>query len=130
MWSFGMFPTSRSLDWIIDNPFSDTPVTVAYSTTPVFDIANGNVQRITMTGNVTSSTFVLNGGGSIPDATMFYLQIIQDGTGNRTFALPASVRNASWLPLSGPANTQLTVMFQYRNSGWDIFAVPVEGPSA
>lgn len=130
MVSFGMFPASRDLTWITDNPFSDTPVTVAYTTTPVFDLANGNVQRITLTGNVTSSTFVLNGGSSIPDATMFYLQIIQDATGERTFALPASVRNSSGLALTGPASTQLTVMFQYRSNGWDIFAVPVEGPSA
>lgn len=129
MLSFALFPANRDLSWIFDNPSLETVATVAYSATPTFDIANGGIQRITLTGNVTSSTFTYNGGSSIPDATDFFLQIIQDATGSRTFAWPASVRNNSGLPHSGPASTMTTYYLIYRNSGWDFALAPMEGPS-
>jgi len=130
MTAFGMFPSTRDLSWIADTISQLTPAVVTYSSTPVFDLANGNLQRITLTGNVSSSTFVLNGGSSIPDGTMFYLQIIQDATGNRTFAWPTAVRNGSALAFTAGPSTLTSFAFEYRNSGWDFFMVPVEGPSS
>lgn len=48
---------------------------------------NGNLQRCTLTGNVTSSTFTAPSGVT----NGLWLRISQDGTGSRTFAWPANV---------------------------------------
>lgn len=58
--------------------------TVAFSTTPNFDLSKGNIQFITLTGNVTSSTV-----SNIKSGTIYVFHICQDATGSRTFASPA-----------------------------------------
>ena len=128
MVNFGMFPVTRDLSWIADSTVSTTPLVVAYSATPTFDIANGTFQRITLTANVTSSSFKYNASFTVPEGTQFYLQIIEDATGNWTFALPTAVRNPSGLALTAGPDTLTTLMFQYRAGGWDFIAAPVEGP--
>jgi hypothetical protein len=128
MAAFGMFPADKDIDWIADSGYSPTPVTVAYSATPVFDLAYGNVQRITLTGDVTSSTFVLNGGLSFPDGYQFYLRILQDSTGSRLFTFPDNVRNPANFLVGQDPDIMTSFFFEYRNSGWDFSQVPVEGP--
>lgn len=64
-----------------------TIYTVAFSTTPVFDGDLGSSFKITLTGNVTSSTIV-NMGGKITVP----FRIIQDATGGRAWVWPANVR--------------------------------------
>lgn len=128
MAGFGMFPADRDLDWIADSGYSPTPVEVAYATAPVFDLAFGNVQRITLTGNVDSSTFVLNGGLSIPDGYQFYLRVLQDATGSRLFTFPDNVRNPANFLVGQDPSIMTSFFFEYRNSGWDFSQVPVEGP--
>lgn len=59
---------------------------VAYSATPIFDGAVGNVFEITLTGNVSSSTFVNPKAGQ-----RYYFIIHEDATGGRTFAWPVNV---------------------------------------
>jgi hypothetical protein len=64
--------------------------TVTFSATPVFDLNTGNVFLITLTGNVTSSTFA-----NVPaDATTIKIILRQDSTGSRTVVLPTTVRYA------------------------------------
>jgi hypothetical protein len=128
MAAFGMFPADRDLDWIANSAISPTPVTVAYSATPAFELADGEVQRITLTGDVASSTFILNGGSSIPDGYQFYLRVLQDSTGGRLFTFPANVRNPANFLVGQDANIMTSFFFEYRNSGWDFSQVPVEGP--
>ncbi len=128
MAAFGMFPADRDIDWIADSGYSPTPVTVAYSTTPVFDLAFGNVQRITLTGNVDSSTFVLNGGLTFPDGYQFYLRVLQDSTGGWLFTFPDNVRNPVNFIVGQDPSIMTSLFFEYRNSGWDFSQVPVEGP--
>jgi len=128
MAAFGMFPAYQNIDWIADSGYSPTPVEVAYSTTPTFDLAFGNVQRITLTGNVDSSTFVLNGGLAFPDGYQFYLRVLQDSTGGRLFTFPDNVRNPANFLVGQDANIMTSFFFEYRNSGWDFSQVPVEGP--
>ena len=65
-------------------------VTVAYSATPVFNAASGGSFKLTLTGNVTSSTFA--NGTSGPSLVTF--RIVQDATGGRTFVWPSNIRNA------------------------------------
>jgi len=60
---------------------------VTFSATPTFNARDGNTQKITLTGNVTSST--------LSNATMgeqIHFLICQDGTGSRTFVWPTNVK--------------------------------------
>jgi len=60
---------------------------VAFSGAPVFDLGAGNLQAITLTGNVTSSSI----NNPFPGFFVTF-KICQDGTGNRTFVWPANVK--------------------------------------
>ena len=64
-------------------------VNVSYSSTPVFNAALGLEFKITLTGNVTSSSFI---GGTVGPSLIAF-RIVQDGTGGRTFVWPTNVRN-------------------------------------
>lgn len=90
--------------------------TVAYSSTPVFDLAKGSLQLLTLTGNVTSSTVTHLTPGQI-----VMLQVCQDATGARSFVWPANVYGASTppaAPLSCITNTFVaTADALYASSG-------------
>jgi hypothetical protein len=58
--------------------------TVTFSATPVFNAALGMAQKLTLTGNVTSSTFTNGVVG------LYEFILIQDATGGRTFVWPAN----------------------------------------
>lgn len=62
-------------------------VTVTSSATPIFDLTKGNVQQLTMSVNVSSSSV---NQPAITAGQFLYLLICQDGTGGRTFTFPAS----------------------------------------
>jgi hypothetical protein len=64
--------------------------TVAYIPAPVFNGELSNSFKITLTGNVTSSTFV--NGGLLGKPT-YYFRIVQDSVGGHTFVWPTNVRN-------------------------------------
>jgi len=130
MVGFGLFPATRDLTWIADNDPLEAVATVAYSSSPTFDLANGLSQYITLTGNVFSSQFVINGGLSIPEGTRFFLHVTQDGTGGWEFNLPSTVRNRNAQLVGTTANTRTTLGFEYYNSGWDFFTPPLEGPTS
>ena len=61
--------------------------TVAFAATVVFDGTTYNSFELTLTGNVTSSSY----NGSVPGLITF--KWIQDATGGRTFAYPANIKN-------------------------------------
>jgi parallel beta-helix repeat protein len=61
--------------------------TVTFSATPTFDASLGNTQKITLTGNVTSSTL----SNATTGQTINFL-ICQDATGGRTFVWPTNVK--------------------------------------
>jgi hypothetical protein len=63
--------------------------TLAFSATPVFDASAANTFKITLTGNITSSTLVNVGAGQPLDFI-----ICQDATGSRTMSWPANVKGA------------------------------------
>lgn len=131
MVDFGLFPAWRDLTWIQDNAPATTPdpVTVAYSATPVFELSDGLDQYITLIGDVTSSTIVLNGSSTIDEGTQFWLHILQDATGGRYFAFPIDVRNPAQHFIGTDANTMTSMLLERRNSGWDFITPPVEGPT-
>jgi hypothetical protein len=64
-------------------------VLVSFSTTPVFDASIGLEFKLTLTGNVTSSTFI---NGTLGPSLIAF-RLVQDGAGSRTFTWPSNVRN-------------------------------------
>lgn len=86
-------------------------VPVAFSTTPVFNASLGSQFKITLTGNVASSTFA---NGSL-GPTVQTFRIVQDGTGGRTFVWPANVRNAG--VVNPGANSRSVQLFALDTDG-------------
>ena len=75
--------------------------TVSFSATPTFPLASGNIQKITLTGNVTASSIT-----GLATNTVVLFEICQDGTGNHTFAWPASVKGGVVVGLTANTCTQ------------------------
>ena len=61
--------------------------TVSFSATPTFDCAKGTTHKITLTGNVTSSTLSNCSAGQ-----PVLMIVCQDGTGSRTFTWPGTMK--------------------------------------
>lgn len=72
--------------------------TVTFSATPTFDANKANAFKLTLTGNVTSSTLINADAGQ-----ELIFDICQDGTGGRTFVPPTNVLN--WSTISSTAST-------------------------
>lgn len=62
--------------------------TVPYSATPVFDATTAQGFKITLNGDVTSSSFI-NG---IDGPAMVFFRIVQDGAGGHAWVWPSNVR--------------------------------------
>jgi hypothetical protein len=72
--------------------------TVTFSTTPIFDASTASTFKLTLTGNVTSST-LSNAVAGEPLA----FEICQDATGGRTFVQPANVQGWVTIPTAASA---------------------------
>jgi FtsP/CotA-like multicopper oxidase with cupredoxin domain len=68
--------------------YSETLVSANSSTAYTVDLSNGNVFKITMTGNC---TFTFSNPPASGKAGSFTLILVQDATGSRTATWPASV---------------------------------------
>jgi len=103
---------------IVDGSISPPPiasyVSTTFSATPVFTnpLAGSVVFDITLTGNVTSSSF---GGITIPQGAIVTFFIVQDGTGSRTFVWPTNVKGGAII--DGTPNAINTQTFQMRSDG-------------
>ncbi len=86
-------------------------VTVAFSSTPVFNFSSGNLQAMTLTGNVTSST-ILN--PVIAQSIVF--KICQDATGGHTFQWPSNVSGGMTVGVT--ASTCSVQTFVYDGVKW------------
>ena len=64
-------------------------VPVSFIPTPIFDASKGLEFKLTLSGNVTSSTFI---NGTLGPSLIAF-RMVQDSTGGHTFAWPANVRN-------------------------------------
>jgi hypothetical protein len=62
---------------------------ITFSSTPVFDASLGAGFKLTLTGDVSSSTFVNGSAGP----ALIAFRIVQDAIGGRAFAAPANLRN-------------------------------------
>jgi hypothetical protein len=83
-----------------------TPInTVSFSSTPAFDASLSDLQVITLTGNVTSSTIT----NMLSGQHLTFL-ICQDGTGGRTFVWPTTVSNAPTISTAAGTATASTCL--------------------
>lgn len=88
--------------------------TVTFSATPTFNFANANMQEITLTANVTSSTFSNGVAGAL-----YVLIVKQDATGSRTVAWPAAVKwSGGTVPTSSGANKVDVYRFYYDGTNY------------
>jgi hypothetical protein len=86
--------------------------TVSFSATPTFNAASFSNFKITLTGNVTSSTL----SNAVAGQTLIF-EIVQDGTGGHTFVWPTNVKNAmSITGQAGAANETSIQEFFYDGS--------------
>lgn len=88
---------------------------VAFSATPSFNLALGNYQTITLTGNVTSSTLA-----SVKAGQTVTFHICQDATGSRTFVWPAVVHGATVI---GSTLSTCTDQTFFSPDGTNLYAV-------
>jgi hypothetical protein len=86
-------------------------VGVTYSASPTFDGSKGLEFKITLTGNVSSSSFI---NGTIGPSIIVF-RIVQDGTGGRTFVWPSNVRNGGIV--NSLANGRSLQMFAVDTDG-------------
>ena len=85
--------------------------TVTFSTTPTFDASAGNTQKITLTGNVTSSTLSNARAGE-----ELKFVVCQDSTGNRTFAWPANVKGGMTIGSTASKCSSQSFIFDGTNA--------------
>jgi len=90
----------------VNGAIRSTLATVGFSATPTFDASLGNSLKMTLTGNVTSSTLSNAQAGQ-----QISWILCQDGTGSRTFVWPANVKGG--MTISAGANTCSAQNFLY-----------------
>lgn len=85
--------------------------TVSFSATPNFNAASFSTFKMTLTGNVTSSTLT----GAATDQLIVF-EITQDGIGSHTFAWPANVQNPPTIKSAAGAKTVVAFIFDGSNA--------------
>ena len=94
--------------------------TLSFSATPIFDFSAVDSIKITLTGNVSSSTMV----GMEPGQFVKF-EICQDGVGSRTFAWPSQVQN----PTSISASAGVCTLEVFNYDGTNAYPPPGSGGS-
>jgi hypothetical protein len=87
-------------------------VSVTFSATPTFNAALASTFKITLTGNVTSSTLT-----GMQSGQLLIFEITQDGTGNHSFVWPTTVLNPD--PIDGVAQgagKRFTQLFRWDST--------------
>ena len=87
---------------------------MAFNATLNFDVATNNTFKITLTGNVTSSS--MSGVGASGGGEVVRFIICQDATGNRTFTWPTTLYNAPTIHTT--ANECKIYLFVKETSGY------------
>lgn len=99
---------------------SSATIVIPFSSTPVFDGSQGILFVMTLTGNVTSSTFI-NGF----DAQRYTFIIKQDSNGLHSFAWPNIVKGAVTIPITALANTAAVQHFTYEATSGNLYSTSV-----
>lgn len=93
-------------------------VTVPFSSTPTFNVANGSAVQITLTGDVTLSTLT----GALTGQIIAFL-ICQDGVGNHAFAWPVNFVNPG--AVAGTASSCTKQIFVYDGTNANAETGPI-----
>lgn len=90
-------------------------VTTTFSATPTFtpNPQSSCMFKITLTGNVTSSTFTTTG---LSSGNVFIFQITQDASGGRSFVWPTNVKGGMTIDATASPSTIFTQMFVWDGS--------------
>jgi hypothetical protein len=88
-----------------------TLATITFSATPTFDASTASTFKLTLTGNVTSST-LSNAVAGEPLA----FEICQDATGGRTFVPPANLQGWVTIPIGANACVLETFIYDGTNA--------------
>ena len=86
-------------------------VLVSFSATPIFDASRGLEFKLTLTENVTSSTFI---NGTLGPSLIAF-RLVQDSVGGRTFVWPSNVRNGGII--NNLANGRSSQLFAVDSNG-------------
>lgn len=124
---FGMFSPGDNLGFIAGTlPSSAVTATVVYAAALVIDVATAEIFRITLTGNVTSTTLNYGGGTTIPDGQLVELRFIQDATGNRTLVFPTNLQLDTGFAIDPRASRASVFNLQWNNatSKWVLSSEP------
>jgi hypothetical protein len=84
---------------------------VPFSSTPTFDASLGNTQKITLTGNVTSSTL----SNAVAGQAINFL-VCQDATGGRTFVWPTNIKGGMTIGSTASKCNAQTFIFDGTNA--------------
>jgi len=100
---------------VSSSPAAPSPlVNVPYSSTPLFDLSQGLTFKITLTGDVTSSTIA-----NLAPGQVYGFIICQDAVGNHLFTWPSNVRGG--MVIGGTAS--LCSAQDFRCDGTYLFAI-------
>jgi hypothetical protein len=91
-----------------------------FSATPTFNLVNGTIQAMVLTGNVTSSATSNQITGS-----RLTLVLCQDATGGRTFVWPASFIDT--FTIASGANQCSEAEWYFNGVSWKLFGNPMVG---
>jgi hypothetical protein len=100
---------SQQLD--VNGAVSSALDTVSFSTTPTFDASLGNTQKITLTGNVTSSTLSNASAGE-----QIHFFVCQDASGGHTFAWPSNVKGGMTVGSTASSCSAQSFIFDGTNA--------------
>lgn len=90
-------------------------VLVAFSATPTFDCATGNVfEMVALTGNVTSITMSNATAGQTVQ-----IRFLQDGTGGRTVAVPSGAKVDGSINTGANRVSWLVLTYSARGARWE-----------
>ena len=95
---------------------------VSYSPIPTFNFSTSSVLKITLTGNVTSSTMTT----TVTGVQFIMLRIVQDATGGRSFVWPSNmygVQNIDNINFRMNPNQILQQMFIYDSASGNAYAL-------
>lgn len=91
------------------------PIQPSHSATPTFDCATSNVfEPAALTSNVTSMTMSNAVGGQTVN-----IRFVQDATGGRTVAVPASAKVSGSVNIAANTVTWLIMTYSARASRWE-----------
>jgi len=105
-----------AFNWSAPAAVTMTRDSLAFASTLTMNMSNGGSKKITLTGNVASSSIT-----NPADTQLLVLEICQDSTGGRSFAWPGNVKGAGTPdPAAGTCSAQ---QFQYDSAATNWYAI-------